>query len=667
MYDIFYVSLNTVSEIGWAKIKNKYPQAQQINHVNNFDQIKAKAFTKMFWVIWDDVDILDTFDLIGYRPTKWDDQYVHVFKNGDNYDGICLFPKSIKISNREFYHRFFTEKKEIDIVASIPKRYPIYQPKTYQEYVDIKDEMFWLLWPEITVIDNNVFDLYFSHQNSYDRRENHVFKNLCNGRESFHSGLLLCSKYKQISSREFDNQYLVDKKEHDQVVSKYVYPKYTLNNYDDYVKTLKEETHPLFWCVWPEVEVINNDIFDLYFDPKDGKYDHDRNENHVFKNLCNGQESYYNGIVLFSKNKPISKKEFERRYLVNKKEHDQVVSKYVYPRYTIDTYDQYLDICKTETHPLFWCVWPEVEVINNDIFDLYFDPKDGKYDHDRNENHVFKHLLKSEETFNNGVVLFSKNKKIGKKEFDHRFLVKKKEHNILASKMKPYDIVFISYTEPNADENYQRLLEKFPNAKRVNKVKGIHQAHIKAAKLCKTEMFWVVDGDAEIVDEFNFDYELTTYERDIVYVWRSKNPINNLIYGYGGVKLLPRQQTLDMNINTPDMTTAISHKFKAVPIISNVTAFNTDPFNTWKSAFRECVKLSSKIINRQKEIETQERLDIWCLLGKDQPFGEYAINGAIAGKEYGLSNKDNPTEIKKINDFQWLKEYYEQRTKNIHT
>ena len=41
-----------------------------------------------------------------------------------------------------------------------------------------------------------------------------------------------------------------------------------------------------------------------------------------------------------------------------------------------------------------------------------------------------------------------------------------------------YDIVFISYQEPNADENYNKLLKRFPLAKRVHGVKGIHQAHI---------------------------------------------------------------------------------------------------------------------------------------------------------------------------------------------
>jgi hypothetical protein len=113
------------------------------------------------------------------------------------------------------------------------------------------------------------------------------------------------------------------------------------------------------------------------------------------------------------------------------------------------------------------------------------------------------------------------------------------------------------------------------------------------------------------------------------------------------------------------MTTSISSKFKAMPAVSNITAFNTDEFNTWKSAFRECTKLSSKIIDRQKDDETAERLQIWCSVGKDKPFGEYAIAGALAGKEFGEANRGNLTELKKINDFDWLKEQYEQRAKNI--
>ena len=221
-----------------------------------------------------------------------------------------------------------------------------------------------------------------------------------------------------------------------------------------------------------------------------------------------------------------------------------------------------------------------------------------------------------------------------------------------------YDIVFISYQEPNADSNYQRLIDRFPTVKRIHGVKGIHQAHIAAAKKCFTKMFWIVDGDAEIVEDFDFSYEPDAWTQDCIHVWRSINPINNLVYGYGGVKLFPRRMTINMDISKPDMTTSITDRFKAMPDISNITSFNTDPFNTWKSAFRECAKLSSKVIDRQKDDETNRRLKIWQTVGKDKPYGEYAIAGAKQGADYGLENQGSIEALYKINDFDWLQEKF---------
>jgi hypothetical protein len=222
-----------------------------------------------------------------------------------------------------------------------------------------------------------------------------------------------------------------------------------------------------------------------------------------------------------------------------------------------------------------------------------------------------------------------------------------------------YDIVFISYQEPYADINWNKLKSKVSTAKRVHGIKGIHQAHIQAAKLCFTKMFWVVDADAEIVEDFKFDYVASEWDLETVHVWRSINPVNDLIYGYGGVKLLPRKLTLNMDTSKPDMTTSISTVFKAMPEVSNVTAFNVDPFSTWRSAFRECAKLASKSIDRQVTEETQTRLNTWCSVGKEQPYGEYAVAGAIAGKAYG---ETHPADIFKINDFDWLYEQFSKHT-----
>ena len=225
-----------------------------------------------------------------------------------------------------------------------------------------------------------------------------------------------------------------------------------------------------------------------------------------------------------------------------------------------------------------------------------------------------------------------------------------------------YDIVFISYKEPNAEENFSDLYERFntvtmfgDRVKRVKDVKGIHNAHVAAANKVSTSYFYIVDGDAVIVDDFNFDY--TTDDEDFVHVYRSINPINDLVYGYGGVKLFPTNLTKNMDTTTTDMTTSISKNFKIINEVANITAFNTDPFNTWKSAFRECAKLSSKTIRRQKNEETESRLKTWTTVGHDRPFGDYAMAGATAGMEFGLSRG---SDLRLINDFDWLKKKFDQ-------
>jgi hypothetical protein len=207
-----------------------------------------------------------------------------------------------------------------------------------------------------------------------------------------------------------------------------------------------------------------------------------------------------------------------------------------------------------------------------------------------------------------------------------------------------YDIIFISYNETNAEENFACLKERFPLAKRVHGVKGIHNAHIAAAKKAFTKMFWVVDADAIILDDFNFDYIAPDWDLETVHVWRSRNPVNGLEYGYGGVKLLPKKLTMLLDPTTIDMTTSISKNFKVIDVVSNITKFNTDMFSTWRSAFRECCKLT--VTNNE---ESNARLDIWCTVGD-----EIAIKGAIAGKTYGQKNASNQEALSRINDFTWL-------------
>ena len=218
-----------------------------------------------------------------------------------------------------------------------------------------------------------------------------------------------------------------------------------------------------------------------------------------------------------------------------------------------------------------------------------------------------------------------------------------------------YDIVFISYNETQAEENWSNLKDRFPYAKCVHGVKGIHQAHRQAAKIAATDMLWIVDADAIVLDSFDFSYIPDITNQDTVHVYTSINPINGLEYGNGGVKLFPRLATVNMDTSSSDMTTSISKGLKVIEEVSNIAAFNVDEFSTWRSAFRECAKLASKTIKGQIDNETEERLRIWTTVGKDRPYGEYCIKGASAGTNFGLSNSSN---LHWINDFDWLREQF---------
>jgi hypothetical protein len=106
--------------------------------------------------------------------------------------------------------------------------------------------------------------------------------------------------------------------------------------------------------------------------------------------------------------------------------------------------------------------------------------------------------------------------------------------------------VFLSYHETYAETAYKRLQAK-NDAHWVKDIEGIFSAHKKASETVSSAMFWVVDADAVIEEDFNFNYIPDVYDQEVVHVWASKNPITGDEYGYGGVKLFNTQQVREAN------------------------------------------------------------------------------------------------------------------------
>lgn len=210
----------------------------------------------------------------------------------------------------------------------------------------------------------------------------------------------------------------------------------------------------------------------------------------------------------------------------------------------------------------------------------------------------------------------------------------------------------ITYDEPNALENWKLLKGRFPHAKRVHGVKGIAAAHREAAKKANTTFFYVVDGDAEVLDSFLFNYRPGPHDEEYVHVWHSYNLATGMDYGYGGIKLFSKK--FFKNIKTQlDFSTTLTKDIKVIAEVAAITRFNSDPFRAYRGAFREAVKLTkvrdNTSLSQEIRDEARERLAAWIDPLERAEFREFVSAGAKAGfAEAKLRSAD--TELLYIND-----------------
>jgi len=89
-------------------------------------------------------------------------------------------------------------------------------------------------------------------------------------------------------------------------------------------------------------------------------------------------------------------------------------------------------------------------------------------------------------------------------------------------------------------------------------------------------------------------------------------------------------------------------------LLSGVAQFNTDPWSTWRTSFREVLKLQHDRAN----IESRHRLKIW--LNQAQGLhAEWCLRGAQDAVEYYESVKGDFGQLKLSYEWVWLKQYFD--------
>ncbi len=237
-----------------------------------------------------------------------------------------------------------------------------------------------------------------------------------------------------------------------------------------------------------------------------------------------------------------------------------------------------------------------------------------------------------------------------------------------------FDVIFISYDEPNADENFADLLNKCPWAKRSHGVHGSDAAHKAAAKLSETERFIGVDAD-NIVDPefFNITFDTERIKDNHVVSWSGKNDVNGLVYGNGGIKCWPvkvvqQMQTHEASDPTGPERSLVEfcwdvHYVQMNNIYSHVHN-NSSPYQAYRAGFREGVKMSldagKKVSGNLKgkiHYKNYNRLLVWLSIGADSENGLWAMYGARLGCY--KTNLEPDWDWTLVRDFEWHTEFWE--------
>jgi hypothetical protein len=238
-------------------------------------------------------------------------------------------------------------------------------------------------------------------------------------------------------------------------------------------------------------------------------------------------------------------------------------------------------------------------------------------------------------------------------------------------KIVEFDIVFLSYDEPNADLHYADLCAKAPWAKRVHGVKGSDHAHKAAANLSETEWFITVDAD-NIVDPsfFNLDLDMTDPKIQ-VYGWCGRNTINGLRYGNGGIKIWKKDFVLNMKTHENSESDRGQVDFcwedgyRNFPRVYSESIITGSPFQAWRAGFREGVKMTLLDGVRVPPQEIKERiwwhnihrLRMWSTVGAHEENGLYAVYGARLGTWMTNCTDWNYIDVR---DFEILKNIYQE-------
>ena len=219
---------------------------------------------------------------------------------------------------------------------------------------------------------------------------------------------------------------------------------------------------------------------------------------------------------------------------------------------------------------------------------------------------------------------------------------------------QPLDIVFLSNGETGADENYEHLLKVTKGLRnrvvRVDGVNGRVAAYHAAAEASNTPWMFTVFAKLKVNSKFDFLWQPDRLQIPKHYIFNATNPVNGLEYGHQAMIAYNKKITLSNSGTGLDFT--LDNEHEVVELNSGTAIYNTDEWSTWRTAFREAIKLRADTSQASKE-----RLDAWLNIGTGN-FAEYSIKGAKDAVQYYEEVDGDLSKLRLSYDWPWLQKRF---------
>jgi hypothetical protein len=219
------------------------------------------------------------------------------------------------------------------------------------------------------------------------------------------------------------------------------------------------------------------------------------------------------------------------------------------------------------------------------------------------------------------------------------------------------DIVFISYDEPDAEQNWQVLSDRFPRAHRVHGVKGMETALEAAADVAQTPWYFAVFAKTRLHETFDFSFVPDYMQQPKHYIFDAVNTVNGLKYGHMGVVMYNSEGIRSINqANEFGLDYTLSFLHESIPILSCYGEFDQSAYHTWRTAFREASKLAY-FEHEQATVEGAYRLKTWQTVANG-PYAKWCLQGANDGVEFFQHSDRQLITVKQAFRWEWLREYF---------